>query len=467
MFIEFKILDFIRRHGLLASGDRVLLAVSGGPDSVALLHCLYELRDAFQVLFEVAHLEHGIRGEAATEDARFVARLAESLKLPFHSKKVNLPQIKADAGKGNLEALGRAERYRFFAELARERKIAKVATAHTLDDQAETVAMWFLRGTGLKGLGGMSPLHPIRADRDVITVIRPMLEVSKAEILQYLEGRHCDYRLDPTNEDSAMLRNWLRVDLLPKIQQRLDARVPARLAQQAEIFRDEDAFLDALARSRYGAMFDDGCLNRPALMDAAKAVQRRVLRLWIEQTRGHLRGLEFVHIEDMLRLIERGPEGRVSVPGGWEMVREYETLKLERRTRSRRRICYDYPLKVGTVLQIPQAGFELCSDRAAPPHELPVDLMAAVFDIDCLSGALSVRNFRNGDRFQPLGMVGHKKIKNLFIEKRVPLSIRAIWPLLVSGQEVLWIPGYGRSASACVSTKTSAVLHLKARPIPG
>jgi tRNA(Ile)-lysidine synthase len=465
-----KVKEFYHRHrAIFQNRERVLVAVSGGADSVALLHVLGELRDELRLELEVAHLQHGMRGEDAKGDARFVAGLAEELKLRFHLKEMDLPKMKLDAGKGNLEALGRAERYRFFADVARERKIRKIAAAHTLDDQAETVAMWFLRGAGLKGLGGMSPLHQIVADGESMTVIRPLLEVSKAEILQYLEEKHIDYRLDRTNQDVALLRNWLRLDLLPRIQQRLDARVPARLAQQAEIFRDEDAVLDGLARTSYRAMLDRGSLTRPALLNAAKAVQRRILRVWIEQTRGHLRGLEFVHIEDMLRLIERGPsQGRLSVPGGWEMVREYETLKLEKRVRSRRRVCYDYPLKPDTVLRIPEAGLELHCDRtSAPVNETPADLMEAVFDADNLRGALSVRNFRHGDRYQPLGMTGHKKIKDLFIEKRLTLSIRACWPLLVLGQEVLWIPGYGRSGTGCVSTKTTAVLHLNAQPIPG
>jgi tRNA(Ile)-lysidine synthase len=131
-------------------GDRLLLAVSGGPDSVALLHLLHELQEEFQLHLEVAHLQHGIRGEEAKEDARFVAELTGGLNLPFHLKEANLPQIKSAAGKGNLEALAREERYRFFAEVARERKLGKVATAHTLDDQAETVLMCLLSGTGIK-----------------------------------------------------------------------------------------------------------------------------------------------------------------------------------------------------------------------------------------------------------------------------------------------------------------------------
>ena len=468
MVLSRNIADFIRSHDLVSKGNRLLVAVSGGPDSVALLHLLNELREQLSLHLEIAHLQHGVRGKEAEDDARFVRELADRLQAPFHLRKVNLRQMKSEAGKGNLEALGRAERYRFFAEVAHERRIDKVVTAHTLDDQAETVAMWFLRGAGLKGLGGMSPLQRMEIGGYSLTLARPLLETPKSEIFEYLKEKRLDYRSDRTNQDQTLLRNWLRLDLLPRIQQRFDSRAPARLAQQAEIFRDEDALLDSLARASFESMLRDGALSRPGLLKAAKALQRRVLRLWLKHARGHLRAVEFVHIEDMLRLMEQGPsQGRVSIPGGWEFVREYETLKLEKRVRSGRRICYDYSLEVGKMLQIPEAGLEFFSKRSAAPAELPGDLMEAVFDWDCLGGALSVRNFRRGDRFQPIGMKGHKKIKDLFIEKRVPLSVRASCPLLVSGQDVLWIPGYGRSSAACVSTKTTTVLHLKARPIPG
>jgi tRNA(Ile)-lysidine synthase len=471
MIVEQKAMAMIQRHGLLSHDERVLVAVSGGPDSVALVHVLHQFRHELRLELEVAHLQHGIRGQDATEDARFVAELAEKLELPVHLKEINLPKMKLDAGKGNLEALARAERYRFFADVAHERHIRKVATAHTQDDQAETVLMWFLRGTGLKGVGGMAPLHRLEIDAgnssESLTVIRPLLEVSKAEILRYLEDRRLGYRIDRSNQDSRLLRNWLRLDLLPIIKRRFDERVPARLGRQAEIFRDEDALLSGLARKGLAECRDAGGLSREKFVNQPKALQRRILRLWIEQARGHLRGLEFVHIDDILRLIEGGPpQGRLSIPGGWELVREYESLKFEKRVRSRRGVCYDYRLEAGVILRIPEANLEVRGERiSAPPEALPNDLMEAVFDLALLPGALSVRNFRRGDRFAPLGMTGHKKIKDLFIEKRVPLSIRSRWPLLAAGKEILWIPGYGRSAAGAVSTQTTAVLHLKVRPI--
>lgn len=458
----------IRRDNLLSPSDRLLVAVSGGPDSVALLHVLHELRDELGLALEVAHLQHGIRGDEAEEDARFVADLAKKLAVPFHLRQINLPKIKLKAGKGNLEALARAERYRFFADIAVERSIHKVATAHTQDDQAETVLMWFLRGSGLTGLGGMAPLQQfaIGACRDRLTVIRPFLGVSKTQILQYLAHEKLTYRVDRSNEDSSLLRNWLRLDLLPKIQGRFDPRVPARLAQQAEIFRDENALLHDLARKSHAAMLEAGAISRPALIAQPKALQRRILRLWIDQARGNLRGLELVHIEDALRLIEHGPsQGRLSIPGGWEFVREYQSLKLGKRSPTRS-VCYEYPLEIGKILEIPEAKLELQSERLlAPPKQLPDNPMEAIFDLAEVNRSVSVRNFRRGDRFQPLGLAGHRKIKDLFIEERVPLPIRARWPLLIAGNQIVWIPGYGRSAAGLVSEKTTAVLKLKVRPI--
>ena len=460
----------IQRFKLLSATDRVLVGVSGGPDSVALLRVLHELRDDVRITLEVAHLQHGIRGDEAKEDAGFVADLADKLGVPFHLKDINLPEMKSDAGKGNLEALARAERYRFFAAVAQEREITKVATAHTRDDQAETVLMWFLRGAGLKGSSGMAPLHRLAVgagdSETSLTVIRPLLEVSKAEVLEYLADQSQEYRIDRTNQDPALLRNWLRVELLPMIKSRFDPRVPARLAQQAAIFRDEDALLDDLARKSHAAMLEEGAISRPALIAQPKALQRRILRLWIEQARGNLSGLELVHIEDILRLIEHGPsQGRLSIPGGWEFAREYQSLKLGKRS-STRSVCYEYPLEIGKILEIPEAKLELHSERLlAPLKELPNNLMEAVFDLAEVNRSVSVRNFRRGDRFQPLGLAGHKKIKDLFIEKRVPLAVRARWPLVISGNQIVWIPGYGRSAAGLVSEKTTAVLKLKVRPI--
>ncbi len=467
MDLQRKIGQFALEHNLLSDRERVLVAVSGGPDSSALLHLLCELQEQFHLHLEVAHLQHGIRGEEAKEDARFVADLAEKLKLPFHLKEIHLALLKSEAGKGNLEAWARVARYRFFTDVVCARKLDKVATAHTLDDQGETVLMWTLRGSGMKGLGGMAPLHrvhPTEGEGPALTVIRPLLEVSKVEVLDYLKTRQFHYRIDPSNQDATLLRNWLRLELLPTLQQRVGENLAVRLSRQAELIRGEDELLDQMARKSLKAMLGPGGLDRLEFLRESKALQRRILRLWIESARGHLRGLDFVHVEDLLRLIEaRTPQGRLSIPGGWELVREYEALKLAKRSKGLKPPCYSYSFKAGTPLNIPEAMVAIHSERiTAPIGELPTGLTEARFDFDLLMEPLTVRNFRPGDRIHPLNMPGHRKLKDLFIDRKVPLSTRATLPILVMGKDVLWIPGYARSEIARVSKKTTAILQIKA-----
>src|SRR5262249_33831642 len=442
----------IEKHQMIVPGDGLLVTVSGGPDSVALLHLLCSFREDLRLRLEVAHLQHGIRGVEAQEDAKFVAELVAKLGLPLHLKEIDLPRIRSAAGRGNLEALARGERYRFFAAVARERKLGKIATAHTQDDQAETVLMWLLRGSGLKGLVGMPPVHPVDGTyigQTSLTVVRPLLHVSRAEIEAYLNQNDLTFRVDRSNQDLSFLRNWIRLKLIPQLKEKIDGNLLARLAQQAELIRHEDDLMDGLARGALDEMRTAEGVNRGSLLNHSKAMQRRLLRLWIEATRGHLQGLDFQHVESLLDLIANGPpQGRLSIPGGWQLVKEYETLKLDKQSRKmgQQFPCYSYKLRFGEDLLIHEAGLTIQSLEISPSLAgLPDNFMEAVFDIASLTADLTLRNFRRGDRFQPLGITGHKKVKELFIEKKVPLAVRASLPVIVLGDEVIWIPGYGRS----------------------
>ena len=462
MNFQQKVTSYIRKQQMLVSGDRVLVAVSGGPDSVALLHALCGLRPKLGLNVEVAHLEHGIRAEEAREDARFVGALAETLNLPFHLKQVDLPRLRSAAVKGNLEAMAREERYEFFGAVAREHGLSKVATAHTRDDQAETVLMWLLRGSGRKGLGGMAPMHRRRTSG--LTIVRPFLGVSKADVLEFLHEEGVAYRLDRTNQDVNYLRNWIRLELLPQLKERIDSNLTSRLSQEAEILHDEDILLEDLARLALDKVKSGAAIDRHLFLEQPKALQRRLLRLWIEEARGDLRSIDFGHIEEMLKLIIEGPaQGRLAIPGRLEFVKEYGTLRLEDDSRDRKPPCYNYELRVGRDLHIPEAALIIRSQEVErSTFELPDSLMEALFDLARLPRILTVRNFRYGDLFRPLGMKGHKKVQDLFTEKKVPLSVRSTWPLLSAGEEILWIPGYARSEFAKIHFKTRHILRLRA-----
>jgi tRNA(Ile)-lysidine synthase len=430
---------------------------------VALLHILSVLRDEFGLRLEVVHLQHGIRGEEARQDAQFVAGMAAKLELPFHLKEVNLPGVRAARGKGNLEEMAREERRRFFAAVAEEQGIRKLAIGHTRDDQVETILMWLLRGSGRKGLGGMAPVStPAGAEKGPM-LIRPLLESSREEVISYLAAETLGYRMDRTNLDPKLLRNWIRLELLPRLRVRTDAHLDERLARLAEMMRDEEEFLAPLTVDLLPEVTQAGNLLRGALLAQSKAMQRRLVRLWLEATLGSLRGVDFLHVEEILRLISEGPpQSRLSVPRGWDLVKQYETVRLERRRRKQKARCYRYDLPIEGELYIPEAGVKMESSRdRLIPGALPRNNLEALFDLDSLPQRLTVRNFRPGDRFQPLGMQGHKKVKDLFIEKKVPLEARSTLPLLLAGEEILWIPRYGRSEIAKIGPATKEVLRVK------
>ena len=454
------------KYGLFSRGDSVLIAVSGGPDSVALLRVLYEIRHELHLRLEVAHVEHGIRGEEAIEDARFVGRLCAELCLPFHLKRVDLPNIKLAAGKGNLEALGREARYDFFFWLACARGILKVATAHTQDDQAETLLMRLFRGAGRTGLTGIRPVSRLRPQAaSPLALVRPLLGCSKAELIGFLVINGISYRWDRTNEDTTLLRNWVRNDLLPQLAERFDLRLSGRLARQAEIIGQENDFLDSIAGDLLEKCRTGAALRRQLLIAQEKAIQRRVLRMWLEERRGNLRGIDLEHIEELLRLIEEGPaHGRLSLPGGWELVKEYDTVILRKRCAPPMRSTYSYPLLWGRRIMLSEAAMTIESERLEPPSGTrPRNLWEAVFDGAEVDEPLLVRTCLPGDRFQPLGMTGHKKVKDLFIEKKVPLSRRSSYPLVCTRDQVLWVPGYGRSDFAKVGPQTKMILRLNAK----
>lgn len=469
--LETKLRATIQKYRMLSHEDGLLVAVSGGPDSVALLHLLSESRSDLGLRLAVAHLEHGIRGDEAREDARFVAGMAERLGLPFYLRHVDLPKMKAEKGSGNLEAMAREERYRFFAATAAELGVQKVATAHTRDDEVETLLMWLLRGSGRRGLGGMPPVHRIQPSSLILhplIVIRPLIEASREEIVGHLAAHGLEYRTDRTNLDAALLRNWIRLRLLPRLRERIDARLDERLSHLADILREEERILDRWAMERLCRATGAGSLMRESLLQEEKAMQRRILRLWLETTLGDLREVDFHHVEEALRFITEGPpQGSLSFPRGWDLVKKYETISLEKRRRGRPvSYCYDLPRE--GELFIPEAGMRVrASRRPFLSGARPRDEFEALFDLKFLPETLTIRNFRAGDRFQPLGMRGHKKLKELFIEKRVPRPVRRALPLLLAGEEILWVPGYGRSESAKIGTKTRDVLGVRLEVTPG
>lgn len=494
MELHRKLAETLLRDGLLAPGDAVLAGVSGGPDSVALLHLLTEVAPALSLSLEVAHVEHGIRGARSREDAEFVRCMAEGLSLPFHLARLDLHDT-ASGRAGNLEARARTERYRFFARVAAERRLGKVAVGHNRGDQVETMLMWLLRGCGPEGLAGMPAARPL--DRDVAgaagpMLIRPLLDVSREAILEYLASRDLEYRDDHTNRDTRYLRNWIRQTLLPGLRERTDAGLEHRLARLGGMLRSDNALLERRLAEAYRRVSREDVLDRAAFLGIEPELRPRMVRFWLARVTGTLRRVGYAHVDAVLDLIAGSrPHARVSLPGAWTVTREYESVRLVSSVEAASadaptetvpspmgartpRIAgeerggqvdgeYSYPLPLEGEIFLPEAGLEIAAwrsdslDLPASPHEAAFDLRA----VERVAGVLRVRNFRPGDRFRPLGMAGHKKLKDLFIEKRLSRSRRRTLPLVLAGEEIVWIPGCARGDFARLEPDSRAAWRVK------
>ena len=463
------VLETITRHRMIVSGDDVLLGVSGGADSVALLNVLDELKDVLGCTLAVAHFDHGIRGEEGCEDALFTQKLAARLELPFHLGRNEGRTPIATTG-GNLESHARDARYRFLDSVATQGGLKKIAVGHTRDDQVETMLMWLLRGCGPSGLGGMPAVRPVssvESGNPHATLIRPLLDVPRADIIQYLEQRGASFREDSTNADTRYLRNWIRADLLPELVKRTDERLKLRLGRLSSLLQSDDRLLDQYVSRVYPDVVDAGVLSRDAFLNLDLNLRPRVLRLWIRRHLGDLQGTGFQHVDSLAQLIgAQQPSGRVSLPRGWTVIRNYDALHLIREAVSGATDAYSYELPDECEFRIPEVGATIkswCSSRAEAVD--PRNLFKAIFDRAVIKGTPRLRNRRHGDRFQPLGMSGHKKVKALFIQKKVSRLLRGQLPLLLVEDEVLWIPGCGRSDYAQVHEGTREVWNVVMSPV--
>jgi len=443
-----KVAAVIKRHGMAEHGEHILVAVSGGPDSVGLLAVLDALAAQWLFRLTVAHLDHGLRGADGVSDREFVEALAQRLGHPC------LTETASIGVGGNLEARAREVRYRFLDRAARLATCGRIALGHTQTDQAETVLLRLLRGAGARGLGGMAP----RRGR----IIRPLLETSREDILTFLHERHLPWVEDKTNRDERFARNRLRHRLLPALVADAGPTIVAGLARTAELLRVEDDFLDDLARQALGKAPCGHPLEAATVRSVPLAIRRRILRLWLVAARGSFRGISHAHICSLERALEETETTVAAMPGGrvrceagflrWESDAEFVSSE------------FSTPVTPGAHVIRADLGWKITLSDPEPwtaGQPLPLDRWTAVFDYSRLPPALVLRSVRAGDRIRPMGLGGTQKLQDVFVNAKVPSSARKIVPLLAAGPDVLWVPGLSRSVIAMVTETTTAVVWAR------
>ena len=463
-----RVRHLIRRESLVPVGTRVVAALSGGADSVALTLLLRELAPAIGFeLAAVAHLNHHLR-PGADEDQQFCCDLAAQLSLPIELGSADV-RGRADRERVSIEEAGHRERYAFFDRVLNAIGADCVATAHTRHDQAETSLMRLLRGAGP---GGLSGIHP-RSGR----IVRPLLDVSRDELRTFLANRGQTFREDETNHDLGVTRNRVRHELIPLLEGRFSASVVDTLARDAKIARYDAEWLDHAANLVAPTIvkeIEGGIeLDRAALVKQPVALARRVAKSALERVSGRTGG--FDQIERVLALAAPGTAEPVVVDLHGCHVRRFETRLVVRPPRSRERAPepagFNYRLGIPGEVAVPEVGVSVSVERA--PVGAPVGALAARAGEVCVAGdqltdPLIVRNWRPGDVVRPLGLQGHKKLQDFFVDRKVAREARQKVPIVADKHKgIVWIVGHTVGDDFRVSASTEGMLILKARDLGG
>jgi tRNA(Ile)-lysidine synthase len=449
----------IVRYRMLEPGNKVAVAVSGGADSVCLLHALRELAPRWNLRLHVLHLNHRIRGAESDEDAAFVKGLAAEFGLPFTLRESDLHTVP-----GNLEQAGREARLAFFRDELSSGAADRVALGHTRSDQAETVLFRFLRGAATAGLSGIRPLT-----REGIA--RPLIAVERLEIEQFLQARGVAWREDSTNRSPEFARNRIRHQLLPALAQDWNPAIVRTLAQTADWALAEEAYweteIDRLAALHLHHGIGFVRLNTACLRGLSLAAARRLVRRAMEMVKGDLLAVEFSHVEAVLALAESTDgHGRLQTPS-LDIMRSFDWLRFFKpaetpgiETRN-----YAYPVSPPAVLPIPGEDYAVSLEIIENPADSRdcdsvYNKEMVLVDPERFSGRLTLRNWRPGDQYQPSGSSREQKIKTFFQEFRIPLWERRHWPVLVDGDSIIWARRFGAAAAAAASPGIRRVLRI-------
>jgi tRNA(Ile)-lysidine synthase len=466
-----RLREFLLAHQL--HGQMLVVGVSGGADSLALLHALREASLPFALRIHAAHLNHQLRGEESEADARSVEDVARAWDIPLTVESHDVASF-AHAKKLSLEEAARMVRYGFLEQVAEREGASAVAVAHHADDQVETILMHFLRGAGLAGLRGMQPLsrYPFRAP---LVLLRPLLEVSRLDIDAYCASHGIDGREDSSNSDTQFLRNRLRHELLPLLEQ-VNPNLRAVLRRNARIMADDYAYIGqrvdgAWQRTLLEESQDGIAFSLAGWHTLQPALKRALIRMAVMRLRPALRNLDAQHVESALLLADRGQVGcRATLPAGLWLFHEFDAIiigeKLPQPLIPRAPVHVVTLAAPGTITHLTHGWIvetEIIESAELPADALEgIDPYEAFLDADKSGLALAVRACKTGDEFRPLGLGGHGKLLRRFlIDAKVPAAWRERTPLIVSGDEVLWVVGWRIAERVKVDEQTRRVLHLR------
>lgn len=454
-----EVLSIVKEYSLINKDENIVVGVSGGPDSMALLYVLLEIKDEIGFNIHIAHINHGVRGVAADNDQLFVERIARQLDLPYHTKNVDMIVYGKEKGISAEEA-GRELRYGFFREILQSYGGGKIAVAHNMNDQAETLLMRFIRGTGIDGLKGM---EFILGD-----IIRPILGIRRNEIEDYIKDNNIETVLDHTNLMPIYTRNKVRLELIPYIEENFNPNIINTLWRTSTISMVDSNFLEKHSKERYNEIVkkqdkDTVILDGKKFLEEDRSIQQRIIRSAILKINNSLQGISEPQISNILNLFLTFNTGKqCHISSNIVGRTSYEDFIIEKNGIKEEKD-YLYEINLVGITSIKDLGYSFDVGIITKEEFENIDKIknTTCFNFDIIKGNLKIRNRKNGDKIIPFGMNGTKKIKDYFIDEKIPKELRDKIPLLVDDENILWVVGYRTSEKYKVNEDTKRVLVIK------
>ena len=463
--LEQRVLNFIQGNQLVSGQHCLLVAVSGGPDSVCLLYILVKLQEELGIRLHIAHLNHQLRGADSEADAHYVSDLAHRLGIPATIEQRDVKAYQAQHHL-SLEEAAREVRYTFLAQAAKSIGANRAAVGHTADDHIETILMHLIRGTGTRGLRGLQPSSLWQSSGSSLTIIRPLLPVSRRETADYCHNHQLMPRIDASNLSLSPLRNRIRHQLLPLLES-YNPQVAEALLRTARIAGDDFAFLDKETTRQWGKIVQKQgntiTLDKERFLELPLALKRYLLRRAIEDLLGNLKDIESRHIEEMIDALTKPTGKRLSLPGGLVFSIEYDKYLIGSDPAALSPfpvLDAEFPLKLPGETVPPGWHIEATIISREQITEKDEDF-TAYFDLNKTGNKLLVRPRQPGDRFQPLGMNGPKKLGEFMIDSKIPSAWRQRVPIVCSPQHILWVVGWRIDERVKVTNTTRQILRLK------
>ena len=453
-----KVRDFIIENKLIEKGDKILVALSGGPDSVCLLNVLYSLKEDFHIKIGAAHVNHMLRGDEALADEEYSKSLCKNLNIEFYVKKIDIDKISKEKNISH-EMAGREERYKFFETIKNNYGYNKIAVAHNANDQAETIIMNMMRGTGIEGLCG------IRSKREG-GIIRPILCLSREEVELYCSSNNLEPRIDKSNLENIYSRNKVRLDIIPYMKGNFNKDIINTLNRMANLIQVDNDFLEKETLNNfkvYCSNTRDALIISKEAFNLDRAIISRIIRKAFFEFTGKYSNFEMKHIYDVIELSQNTTNKRIDLTNNVlaeniygdiylklkdNIIREYKEVVINKGELDNTDICYEnYNVRFNIIINKNNIDFSK-------------NVLIKYFDYDKIEERLVIRKRRNGDKMLPLGMKGNKKVKDIFMDLKIPVDERDKIPVLCFDNEIAWLVAHKVSEKFKITKETKNIIKI-------